>query len=160
MSSSALGLGDPEEKVPLTLFLTAPQDFPQKACRVGQKRHFWPSKSWDAVKKSVRGPFSSEPPSHNAELDLHPSVFEYSSVGPSYAAFRTVNNVQNVENWVRVNPKRGVTISLPPKIPTFFDAKFNEDVIFAIRHDLIWWSDLVLGVQSWGSKTGDLPVFN
>ena len=115
MSSSALWLGDPEEKVPLTLFLTAPQDFPQKACRVGQKRHFWPSKARGAVKKSVRGPFSSGSPSLNAELDIVMRFFENSSVGPSYAAFRTVNDVKNVENWVKVNPKRGSIFRCPQK---------------------------------------------
>ena len=159
-SRSALGLGDPEEKNMLIFFLTAPQDFSQKACRVGQKRHFWPSKARGAVKKSVRGPFSSGSPSPNAELDLHAGFFENSSVGLSYAAFRTVNDVKNVENWVKVNPKRGSIFRCPPKYLIFLDAKFNGDVIFAIRHDLIWWSDLVLGVQSWGTKTGDLPVCN
>ena len=85
----------------------------------------------------MRGPFSSGSPSPNAELDLHAGFSENLSVGPSYAAFRTVNDVQNVENWVRFNPKRGSIFRCPPKYLLFLDAKFNEDVIFAIRHDLI-----------------------
>ena len=81
--------------------------------------------------------FFSGSPSPNAELDLHAGFFENSSVGPSYAAFRTVNDVQNVENWVRVNPQRGSIFRCPPKYLLFLDAKFNEDVNFAIRHVLI-----------------------
>ena len=85
----------------------------------------------------MRGPFSSGTPSPNAELDFVMSFFENSSVGPCYAAFRTVNDVQNVENWFRVNPKMGSIFCFPPKYLLFLDAKFNEDVIFSIRHVLI-----------------------
>ena len=67
--------------------------------------------------------------------------------------------------WGRATPLSvrvddGSTFRCPPKYLIFYNAKFNWDVIFAIRYDLIWWSDLVLDVQSWGSKTGDLPVCN
>ena len=81
--------------------------------------------------------FSSGSPSPNAELDFAVSFFQNVCVGPSYAAFRTGRDVQNVENWVRVNPKEGEIFRCPPKQLLFLDAEFNGDVIFAIRHDLI-----------------------
>ena len=137
MSSSALGLGDPEEKNVLMLFLMAPQDFEGQKCRFCPTRHAFWEKSWGAVKKSVRGTFSSGSLSHNAELDIVMSFFENSSVGPSYAAFRSVNDVQNVENWVRVNPQRGSIFHCPPKYILYFYLKFDGDSDSAIKHDLI-----------------------
>ena len=131
-----LGLGGPEEKNVLTQVLTAPFFFLKSVPSWAKTALFW-EKPWGAVKKSVREFFSSGSPSLNAELDFVMSFFENSSVGPSYAAFRTVNDVKNVENWVKVNPKRGSIFRCPPKYLIFLDAKFNGDVIFAIRHDLI-----------------------
>ena len=116
-------LGDPEEKGPLTLFLTAPQAFFQKASRVGQKRHFWPSKSWGAVKKRMRGPFSSGSPRPNAELDFDVGFFWNLSVGPSYAAFRTGRWRPTHQNWVRVNPKKAKNSHFLKKMNTPFGSE-------------------------------------
>ena len=145
--SAALGLGDSEEKGHLTRILTAPQCFEGQKCRFCPTRHAFWGKSWGAVKKSVRGPFSSGSPSPNAELDLHAGFFENSSVGPSYAAFRTCQRRQNVENWVRFNPKRGSIFHCPPKYLLNFYLKFDGDFDYAIKHDLIPQTDQVLGVQ-------------
>ena len=68
---------------------------------------------------------------------LFSELFKNSSVGPSYTAFRTGRRRQNVENWVRFNPKRGESVVAPKNTYFILDTKFNGDVIFAIRHDLI-----------------------
>ena len=56
-----------------------------------------------ALSKRAMAFFFSGSPRPNAELDLHAGFFQNSSVGPSYVAFRTGDDVQNVKNWVRVN---------------------------------------------------------
>ena len=125
-SSSALGLGVPEiKKHAHALFDGAPRFFPKK-CRFCPTRHAFWGKPWGAVKKSVSTFFSSGPPSPNAELDLHAGIFEKLSVGPSYAAFRTVNDVQNVENWVRVNPKMGSIFRCSPKYLIFWMKNYMD----------------------------------
>ena len=137
MSSSALWLGDPEEKVPLTLFLTAPRDFEGQKCRFCPTQHAFWGKSWGAVKKSVKGTFSSGPPISNAELDIVMSFFENSSVGPSYAAFRTGRIRRDRPKLGNDYVKKGAICACPPKYLLYFYFKFNGDSGSAIKHDLI-----------------------
>ena len=120
MSSSALRLGDPEEKGPLTLFLTAPQDFEcQKCCFCPTRDALW-EKAWGAIKKSDGMFFSSGSPSSNAELDFHAGFFRNSSVGPSYTAFCTGRFRRDCPKLGNDYVKKGGNFHLPPKIPTLF----------------------------------------
>ena len=45
--------------------------------------------------------------------------------------------------------KKGENLLFPTKFLCVLDAKFNVDYDFAIKHDLILWSDQLMGVQSW-----------
>ena len=95
----------------------------------------------------MRGTFSSGSPSHNAELDIVMSVFENSSVGPSYAAFRTGRFRRDCPKLGNDYVRKGGNFHLLSKIPASFLFQIDGDTDFAIKHDIISWIDQVLGVQ-------------
>ena len=148
-SSSACGLGDREKKWYPTLRMTEPQPCNGQNGRFCPTRDVFQQYRWGSViRRSVGCHFSSGSPRPHAELELEVGFFQNSSVGASYGAIRTgrwrPDRLEIGNDYVK---KGG--FSLSPQNIHFFNLKFDGDSDSAIKHDLIPWTDQVLGVQHW-----------
>ena len=62
--------------------------------------------------------------------------------------------MKSTKKWGTVPQKGGKFFCFPPKLICVLDAKFNVDYDFAIKHDLILWSDQFVGIHSLHQKRG------
>ena len=53
------------------------------------------------------------------------------------------------QQWTNGSVKGGEICCFPPKILCVLDVNFKVDYDLSIKHDLILWSDRLMGVQSW-----------
>ena len=137
----------PGEKVQLMSKILVPQQFCQKAARVGQKRHFF-QKWWGIAVLALNRHGTQLSTRPNTELQSYVGVFENSSVGLLTRALSDGLGDKIGKKGGNGDKKGGKNICFPPNLLHVLDGKFNIDYDTAIKHDLILIFDIVMGVRS------------
>ena len=124
-----------------------PRHFLWKTAQIGQKRHLFHGK-WLGIKVLAQKCHKTQSsPISDIEIQYYQKDFKNSYVGlrtRSVTAAFGAEIAQNVRNGAKTKwtvLKKGENFGFQPKPLRVLDAKFNVDFDFAIKHDLILWSD-------------------
>ena len=130
--------------------MTEPQSYNGQNGRFCSTRDVFQQYPWRSGIRSVGWFFSSGSHRPYAELEIYVDFSQHSSVGPSYGAIRARRWRPDHQKIGSDYVKKGEnSFTFPQKHSLYFYLNFDGDYDSAIKHDLIPWTDQVLGVQRW-----------